>query len=151
VLDDGSIMTEVIGICVYLESLYPDRPLLGTTGQETAELISWDHKIFLTFLQPIADMLRNGSEAFADRALPGTLNVPQMPALIERGRLRLDHAFSEMDSYLEGRDWVSGNSFTLADIDLFCCISFAGWVKQTVPESCHNIQRWMQQAQQHTV
>ncbi|MDH3993817.1 MAG: glutathione S-transferase N-terminal domain-containing protein, partial [Gammaproteobacteria bacterium] len=27
VLDDGSVLTEVVGICTYLEELYPEKPL----------------------------------------------------------------------------------------------------------------------------
>ena len=39
-LDDGNVLCEVIGICMYLEGLYPDKPLLGSTALEKAQVIS---------------------------------------------------------------------------------------------------------------
>ena len=58
-LDDGTVLTEVVGICAYLEELYPDKPLMGSTALEKALVISWDHKLFLGVMMAIASMLRN--------------------------------------------------------------------------------------------
>ena len=79
VLDDGTVLTEVIGICAYLEALYPDKPLLGSTAKEKAQIISWDHRLFANVFSAIASILRNRSKAMVNRALPGPLDVPQIP------------------------------------------------------------------------
>ena len=139
VLDDGTVLTEVIGMCVYLEELYPQNPLLGTTPLEKAQIFSWDHKLFNSVMAAVAEALRNRGKNFADRALPGPLNLPQIPELAERGKLRLEHGWPSLEAELEGREWLVGNSISMADLDLMICVDFAGWVKSTPPESCKNI------------
>lgn len=139
VLDDGKVLTEVIGICAYLEGLYPEKPLMGSTPLEQALVLSWDHKLFLMVIMAIAEVLRNGSPNFTNRALPGPVDVAQIKALAERGRLRLDHAWPTLEEEITGQDWLVGEQMTLADIDLLVCVEFAGWVKATPPENYKNI------------
>jgi glutathione S-transferase len=139
VLDDGTILTEVIGICAYLEALYPEQPLLGTTALEKAEVLSWDHKLFNNLMLAVAEALRNATPAFENRALPGPLDIPQIPELVTRGKLRLEHAWPALDQELAGKDWLVGDAPTLADIDLLICSGFSNWVKCPPPEDCANI------------
>ncbi|NRB42219.1 MAG: glutathione S-transferase family protein [Pseudomonadales bacterium] len=138
VLDDGTVLTEVIGICCYLEALYPEKPLLGTTALEKALVISWSHKLFAMIMIAVADTLRNRSPSFANRALPGPLDVPQIEALVERGKLRLNYAWPEIEKALAGRDWLAGENISQADIDLAACVGFAGWVKSAPGEDFPN-------------
>ena len=146
VLDDGTVLTEVIGICAYLEGLHPDRPLLGTTPLERAQVISWDHKVFTTVMMPIAGMLRNRGDAFKNRALPGPVDLPQIPELIERGVLQLQHALPSLDAHLADTTWVAGDEVSFADIDLLVGIEFLGWVKQSIPEDCTHLKAWYERA-----
>lgn len=141
-LDDGTVLTEVIGICSYLEALHPAKPLLGTTPLEQGLVINWDHRIFATMSAAIAGMLRNRSKAFANRALPGPADLPQIPELVERGRLQLEHLLPRLDAELATRPWIAGENFTFADIDLLVAVDFMAWVKQTVPESCNHLHGW---------
>ncbi len=110
-LDDGTVLTEVIGICTYLEGLHPDKPLLGTTPLEKAQVMSWDHRLFLTIYLAVAGMLRNRSKAFANRALPGPLDVPQIPELVERGKLQLAYILPQLDRELGTRPWPNMPAF----------------------------------------
>lgn len=145
-LDDGTVLSEVIGICTYLEELHPQKPLLGTTALEKAQVISWDHKIFAGLMMAVAGMLRNRGEAFANRALPGPLDVPQIPELIERGKLQLQHVIPELDAHLADSTWVAGDNISLADIDLMICVDFMGWVKQSIPDDCGHLKAWYERA-----
>ena len=145
-LDDGTVLTEVIGICTYLEGLHPDKPLLGTTPLEKAQVISWDHRLFLTIYLAVAGMLRNRSKAFANRALPGPLDVPQIPELVERGKLQLAYSLPQLDRELGTRPWLAGNSFTFADIDLLVAIDFMAWVRESIPEDCTHLRAWHDRA-----
>jgi len=146
VLEDGTVLTEVIGICSFLEEIYPEKPLLGTTPLEKAQVLSWDHRLHLSVFMAIAEILRNSSPAFENRALPGSLDVPQIEALGERGRLRFKHAIPELDAMLGKQTWVAGEHFSLADIDLLVAIDFAGWVKESIPESCGQVKAWYRRA-----
>jgi glutathione S-transferase len=145
-LDDGTVLTEVIGICVYLEALYPSKPLLGSSDREKAEVISLDHQLFVSVMMAIAGILRNGSKAFANRALTGPLNVPQLPELVERGKLQLSHLLPALDNQLANRPWLAGDNFTFADIDLLVMVDFMAWVKMSVPEECTHLKAWYERA-----
>lgn len=144
VLDDGSVLTEVIAQCHYLESLYPEKPLMGTTGLEQAQVSEWDHRIFVGAMMAVADILRNGSKAFADRAMPGPVNIPQVPELVERGRLRLHGFWPMLENHLNGRNYLVGDSLTFADIDLYCLCGFIAWVKESIPEDCPATRAWFE-------
>lgn len=141
-LDDGELLTEVIGICCYLELLYPDIPMLGTTALEKAQVISWDHRVFVEGLSSIADALRNRSKAFAGRAMPGPMNIEQIEALVPRGLQRVNGFFTVLNEHLVGRQFMVGDSLTLADIDVLIYVDFAKWIKQGVPEDCKDLQAY---------
>lgn len=145
-LDDGTVLTEVIGIVTYLEETHPEKPLLGTTPLQKAQVISWVHLLGHTMTLPIAHMLRNRGEAFRNRALPGPLDIPQIPEMIERGKLQLTHTLPQLDQQLASGSWLAGDFFSFADIDLLIGIEFMAWVKQSVPEECTNLHNWYQRA-----
>ena len=146
VLDDGTVLTEVIGICAYLEELHPEKPLLGTTALEKALVISWDHKLFLGVMMSIASMLRNRGDGFRDRALPGALDVPQIPELVERGAMQLQDVIPKLDAQLANNAWIAGDNFSFADIDLLVAVDFMAWVKQSVPDECTHLKAWYEKA-----
>jgi len=143
VLDDGTLMTEVVGICHYLESLHPEKPLMGTTPLEKAEVISWDHRLFVSLFMAIAEVLRNTSPGMKDRALPGPLHLPQIPELAKRGKARIEYAWHSLDEEVPAEGWLAGDHFSLADIDLHVCVGFSGWVKLTPPESCARLHAYL--------
>jgi len=145
-LDDGTVLTEVIGICTYLEALHPEKPLLGSTAKEKALVISWDHHLFAAMFSAIAGILRNKSAAFENRALPGPLDVPQIPELINRGKLQLEHFLPKLNKELANRPWIAGDNFTFADIDLLVGVDFMGWVKVPIPDECSHLRTWYESA-----
>ncbi len=144
ITDEGITLTEVIGICAYLEAKFPDRPLLGEDALERALVLSWDHRVFVSVLEAFAEILRNRSPAFAHRALPGPIAVEQIPELVERGRNRYRASLGLIDRELDGRPFLCGDHFTLADISLLVAIETGSWVKETLPEDCTTLQAWMQ-------
>ena len=146
VLDDGTVLSEVVGICVYLETLYPERPLMGSTALEKALVASWDHKLFMGLISATAGILRNTSKGFVNRGLPGPLDLPQIPELAERGRLQIPQFLAELDAHLASNPWLAGDNFSLADIDLMATIDFMAWVKQSVPDECVHLKNWRERA-----
>ena len=147
VLDDGTVLAEVVGQCMYLESLYPEKPLLGTNDLERAQVISWDHKLYLTVFMGVAEVLRNGHPNFAGRALPGPLDVEQIPALVDRGRMRLEYGWEMLDKAVADRTWLAGDHFSMADIDVAVLHGFSGWVKATPPEELENLHAYLGRVQ----
>jgi glutathione S-transferase len=141
-LDDGTVLCDAIAICWYLESRHPQPPLLGIEPLSQAQILSWDAYIFSDAFLPVAEALRNRSQAFKDRAVTGPGRVAQIPELEARGRQRVQLFWEYLDQYLDGRDYLVGHGVTMADIDAFVVIDFAGWIKERVPESRSRVQAW---------
>jgi len=141
-LESGAILTENLAIADYLNNLRPDPPLIGHDALSRAEVLQWNSRIEMEGLMAIAEILRNTSKGMIDRALPGGLNLPQIPALAERGRLRLPAFFKHMNRHLERREFVAGDHYSLADITLLVTIDFSKWVKAEPEESLTHLLRW---------
>ncbi|MFK7734101.1 MAG: glutathione S-transferase family protein [Pseudomonadales bacterium] len=138
VLDDGTVLNQVISMLYYVESEYPEPALMGRDAVEQALVLGWIHRIFTSGLMSIAEVLRNGyAPGFEDRALPGPLNIAQIPDLIERGRAKLAFFYDSVNSELEGKDFLVGNAVTQADVDCFIACKFAAIIKQKLDGEQH--------------
>ncbi|MEP1470964.1 MAG: glutathione S-transferase family protein [Halieaceae bacterium] len=146
VLDDGTLLTEVISICTYLEAIYPQKPLMGGEPLEKAQILGWSHWLFTQIFMPTADVFRNGNPAFAGHALPGTLALEQIPDLVERGKARLADNLPKVNNHLAGKDFIMGDAFTFADTELLAWMSFMKMARQSLPDSCTNIAAWQERA-----
>lgn len=142
-LDDGDWIGETAAICRYLEAIYPDRPLMGRNPKEIAMVEMWDRVAEWEAMMAAAEVFRNTSRAFAGRGLPGYKKaIAQIPDLAERGKTRLAMFYDKLDVQLAGREFITGDLFSLADITALCSIDFAGWRKLGIPEKCTNVARW---------
>ena len=129
VTNDGDILTENAEISAYLEAAYPDPPLLGRTPMEKARIAKWNWRIEFDGLLSAGDALRNASKMMKNRAIAGPRNVPQIPALAERGCKRLTWFFEDMNDHLHENAYVAGAGYSVADITLTVLVDFARWVK----------------------
>ena len=129
-LEDGRVLGDNAAIAAYLEARFPQPPLFGTTPQEKASVASWQWRVEFEGLIAIAEALRNGSPAMANRALPGPVDYAQIPALAERGLARLDAFFATLDAQLGAQPFVAGATFSIADITAVVAVDFARIVKR---------------------
>ncbi len=141
-LDDGTRISEIFAICQYLESQYPEPALMGRNSVEQAMVSMWNAKIEQHGIAALAETLRNHAKGMQDRALPGPLNLPQIPQLVERGRTRALAFFERLDKQLIDNAYVTGEQFTMADITAYVMVEFAGWSKLEIQDSQQNLQRW---------
>jgi len=141
-LDDGTLITETMAICRYLEALHPSPPLFGSTPKEQAMVEMWSRRAELEGFMAVAEALRNSVERFKDRALPGPRNYAQIPALVERGKARAAGFLEDLEAGLAGKTWLAGEFFSVADITAFVVVEFAGWVEVQPAVHQQNIARW---------
>jgi glutathione S-transferase len=141
-LDDGTRISEIFAICHYLESQYPEPPLMGRNALEQALVSMWNSKIEQNGLAALAETLRNRAKGMRDRALPGPLDLPQIPELVERGRIRTEAFFDRLDDQLENNDFITGEAFTMADITAYVMVGFAGWSKISIQDGQEHLKRW---------
>jgi glutathione S-transferase len=142
-LDDGTLIGEAPAICRYLEALHPEPPLMGRNPKECAVIEMWERSCEYDGLQAIAEVFRNTVPAFVDRGLAGySVPVPQIPALVERGRLRAAAFFAKLDGQLSCARYVAGEQFTFADITALCALDFGKRVSVEPAPSATHIARW---------
>jgi len=128
-LDDGTCIGETLAICRYLEELHPDPALLGHDPVERAMVEWWNRRVEFEGMMAIAEALRNHSEFFVDRALPGPYRIPQVPELARRGVDRARQFFGMLEARLAEATHVAGEAYSMADISAFVTVEFASWVK----------------------
>ena len=141
-LDDGTCLTESLAICHYLESLYPQPNLFGEDAKEQALVLMWNDIVMFNGFAGAGEALRNFAKLFRERSVTGPANFPQIPELAERGRLRTEHFFSELDARLADSEFVAIDRFTVADITAYICVEFASWIKVSITDAQPHLRRW---------
>jgi len=142
VLDDGTVVSEVVAICRYLDAVFPEKSLHGSDPRQQALVAEWDHRIEMECMMGIAEALRNKGDAFKNRALPGPLDIEQIADLVPRGLKRIGAFFEVLNEQLADNQFVTGDDFSVADITAFVAINFAQWVKMSVPDELTHLKRW---------
>jgi glutathione S-transferase len=141
-LDDGATITDILSICRYLEEMHPDPPLMGRTPEERAVIGSLAARVEWDGFYAAMDALRNSTPGFKGRALTGPESYEQIPALAERGRVRVQHFFAWINTRLADNEYICGPDFTIADISGMVAIDFCGWAKLKPPEDLAHLRRW---------
>jgi glutathione S-transferase len=140
----GRKLSDSVGICLYLEEMHPQPPLMGVDAADRATVAEWQRRAERDGFLAVAEAFRNSTPAFKTRALPGPDDYAQIPALIERGRARTQAFFKLMNARLADREFVAGERYTIADITAMIAVDFAGWIKLTIPDDCRHLRRWHQ-------
>ena len=143
VLDDGTCIGETVAICRYLEETHPEPPLMGRDAKEKAVVEMWSRQAEFEGYLAAVESLRNSAPMFEGRGLPGvTGGVPQIPALVERGKQTMGRLFPKLDRRLAGNRYLAGDTFSIADITAYVAIDFAKRAEIEIPADCPDLARW---------
>lgn len=135
-LDDGTFITESVAICRYLEALHPEPPLFGRDPVEQAMVEMWNRRFELEIMTPFGQIARHSFEFFKDR-------VEQIPAYAESQRRLAARRLAWLDGELaDGRPYLAGKNFSVADITGMAASMLAGFVKFEIPETLTHVRRW---------
>jgi len=52
-----------------------------------------------------------------------------------------------LDAQLQGKEYIAGNRFTVADIILYCALDFGGSVGQKIDPSQKNVNAWFKRVE----
>ncbi len=144
-LDDGTHLTTTAGIWRYLETIHPEPSLMGQTARQQGLIMDLQWRIEVEGFMAMAECLRNSSPRMINRALTGPHNYEQIPELANRGKLRVERFFENIDAVIGNNSYVIDNQLSVADIDLLVLIDFAAWKNITLPDSATNARRWHQE------
>ncbi len=135
-LDDGTVLCESIAICRYFEHLQPEPALFGTGAKEMAVVEMWERRIEFHLLGPISHVFRNSHPAMKE------MEVPQVPAWADANKPRIQEFLAVLDRELADRPFVTGDTFTVADITGLISVDFMKPAKLAVPDELKNLKRW---------
>jgi glutathione S-transferase len=141
-LDNGQCISEITTIVEYLEDVSPAHPIIGATAEERAETRMWVRRIDLSIVEPMTTAFRavEGRGLFASRmSLLSTEAAAELKAIVQEKLLWLD-------AQLQGRTWVCGDRYTLADVMLLAFVEFGASVGQPAPASAGWIAAWHKRA-----
>jgi len=137
------VISESMAICKYLDSLSPSSSnLFGNSPIEEATIEMYRRKIEFDGMQSAGEAFRNSAKSFKNRAFAGTYKIPQIPQLIDRGKIRTEIFFDFLNKTLKNSKYVAGNKFSIADIDAYVTLSFAKWIKIDGTNKRKYIKNW---------
>jgi glutathione S-transferase len=133
-LDDGSFLAEITVICEYLDELNGHTNLIGTNPQERAETKMWTRRIDLQIIEPLTNGFRyaEGYDLFKDR-------LHLIPEAANDLKAIAQERLTWLDKQLEGKEFICGDRFSLADIMFYCFLHFGSTVGQPINQDNTNI------------
>jgi glutathione S-transferase len=139
-LDSGSYLSEITAICEYLEDKHPKPPLVGSTPEEKAECRMWTRRVDLNICEQLGNGYRfgEGNDFFKNRILTAPEASPGLKAIAQNRLKWLDGQMAD------GRQYLCGERFTLADILLYCFVTFFAKVGQPIDPANKNIGNWIE-------
>ena len=142
-LDDGSFLAEVTVICEYLDEKSGGTNLIGKTPEERAETRMWTRRIDLQIIEPLTSGFRysEGLELFKTRMIT-------IPDAAEDLKAIAQEKIEWLNEQMEGKEFVCGNRFSLADVMLFCFLNFGTTVGQSINQDCTNIVSWYEKVKE---
>ena len=134
-LDDGTVISESISICRYLEGLHPEPAMFGTTPLEIAQVDMWLRRVEMILMIPVGAVWVH-THAFT-AAIPG-----RNTEYGEAARPRVEEAYRFFDKSLDGHDFLAGDSYSIADIALLTTMDFSAFAGCPAPQDCAALMAW---------
>ncbi len=136
-LDDGTMLGEVTAICEYLDATSPGPSLIGDTEEERAQTRMMMRRVDLNICEPMGNGFRwsDGLQLFKERMIC-------LPEAADGMKRIAQDRLTWLDPQLEGRTWLAGERFTLADILLFAFLDFFAGMGQPINPDNKNIAAW---------
>jgi glutathione S-transferase len=136
-LADGSHLSEITAICEYLDEKTSGASLIGSTPEERAETRMWVRRIDLNIIEPLTQGFRysEGLPLFQNRA-------HCIPQAADDLKIIAQEKLSWLDELMDGKEFICGDRFSLADIMLFAFLEFGSSVGQPLDAKCERLQAW---------
>ena len=134
-LDDGTCISETVAICRYFEETHPGPPMFGRTAVEKALVDQWIRRVEFAVMMPVGNFWRHAHPFTA--AL-----LTQFKDFGESNKETYQGAKKYLDRELAGREFLVGDSYTMADICLLSTVDFAEWIGLPVEDEFANLKAW---------
>ena len=142
-LENGTIITETISICRYLDEQFNSSKLFGNDTEERAIIDMWNRRIELDGFLPLLHSVRNKTSFFKGKVVPGTRNsIIQSPEIVERGIEMFDILLNRIEPHLSKNKFLLGDKFSIADITSHFMFNLSNMLKIDFGQKYKNVYRW---------
>lgn len=136
-LDDGTVITESIAICRYLEALQPQPALFGEAPLEQGLIEMWIRRAEFRLWAPMGQVWINADPRTA------IVNPNQFKDYGEHQKTIVLRSMKWLDGELsDGRAFLAGATYSMADIVLLCGIDFCSFIGLDVPSEFGHLRDW---------
>ena len=143
VLDDGTAIGEVPAIWRYLEAAFAERPLLGTSPTQQAQVTMWERRAEQEGFAAVMEAVRNSVPGLKGRAVAGPHDYEQIPELAARSRIKIGNFYDDLNRQLATQAYVAGSEFSAADITALVTVDFAtAAARLPIPDGHDALRRW---------
>ena len=142
-LENGTIITETISICRYLDEQSNSSKLFGNDREERAIIDMWNRRIELDGFLPLLHSVRNKTSFFKGKVVPGTrTSITQSPEIVERGIEMFDILLNRIEPHLSKNKFLLGDKFSIADITSHFMFNLSNMLKIDFGHKYKNVYRW---------
>lgn len=134
-LDDGTVVTESIAICRYLESRYPQPNLFGRTPEEAAHVEMWLRRAEMMAATPMMLWVRHA-------APPLAVLEAQNPTVAAHQQAEALKGLEFLNARLADHDWLAADRLTIADVVAFVGLDFGRLIRFRPPAELAHLTRW---------
>ncbi|MGH6808252.1 MAG: glutathione S-transferase family protein [Ensifer adhaerens] len=136
-LDDGTIITESVAICRYIEEMQREPQLFGSDAVSRAKVEMWNRRAEIVIFGTMGNVALHSDALFKER-------LTQFPAFAETERQAVPKKWAWLDRELaDGRPFLAGEAFSIADITAGVCAWLGDVFGMEVPGDLTHVQRWL--------
>ena len=136
-LDDGTCISECTAITEYIDHSFDGISLTGETAKERAVVHMMQRRAEQNLLDAVAAYFHHATEG-----LGPDIEMYQNKQWGEKQKQKALQGMAYFDSVLADRPYVSGDSFTMADITVFAGLGFAEFAQIEIPSTCKHLKQW---------
>ncbi|MGC4251606.1 MAG: glutathione S-transferase family protein [Sphingobium sp.] len=141
--DGDFLISDSTAIITYLDTLYPEPPLIPTEAKARARTI-WYEEFADTILQPV------GVEIFFNRVVAPFMGLPNDLAVADRAEAeKMPGLYDYVEKALPDSGWLVEDRFTLADIAVACPLINVGYCSEGLEKGrWPRVKAWLQKVRE---
>ena len=137
-LEDGTVISETIAICRYVEELVPEPNMFGETPVERALIEMWNRRVEFGFFLSVGQSFRHLHPGGA------ILEGEQIPDWGRKNQTKAIAFLKLLDDQLTENEFIAGARFSVADITAISSFQFFKPARLELPEGgLSGVRRWL--------
>ena len=116
-LDSGEVILETTAICRYLECIYPEPNLFGSSPMEIAQIEMWYSRVSFELMMPLMHGFRHTHPHMSQMENQNNeFGIAQRELAVK--------SLKHYEDLITDKDYISCNRFTYADIQMVTSLQF---------------------------